>query len=133
MGEKKKGGKKSKGSKKKKKGTTATTVTVAPPAAKSLMELLELEYRAKAIKALLRQQGVTGVDIDDAIGTGNAVVPPDSPKNPIPAPPAKVNNLTRAGHQQQGKLTTTTKVESLPKPKKNAESATKTVKKPVSK
>jgi hypothetical protein len=81
--------KKSKAAKKKKK-KEAESINAPAPQTKSLMELLELEYRAKAIKALLKQQGVTGIDIDDAVGTlAVSTAPPSSA------------DLTRAGHQKE--------------------------------
>lgn len=71
---------------------TSTTPPIPAPA-KSLMELLELEYRAKAIKALLKTQGVTGLDIDEAVGNDvNAVVAANATTNDL-----TVNGLTRAG------------------------------------
>lgn len=55
---------------KKKKRKEAKKAAEEGPATgghKSLMELLELEFRAKAIKALLRTQGVLGMDVDAAL------------------------------------------------------------------
>lgn len=79
--------KKKKAKAKKEKRKTSEQQSSAAPT-KSLMELLELEYRAKAIKALLRTQGVTGLDIDLAVGNDVSEVVND----------LKVNGLTRAGY-----------------------------------
>jgi len=44
------------------------------------MELLELEFRAKAIKALLRTQGLDGLSIDSALQQKETLTTEDSAK-----------------------------------------------------